>query len=136
SMREASRCRRRDGDSTPRIGAIAVPLIQVTNAIAIDEAEIIERFVRASGPGGQNVNKVSSAVELRFDVRASSLPPDIKERLGARAAARGQEAPKRYQGCETAWSVGGVVHQTRSSLASRRMPYWVIRRSSVMNHFR
>jgi len=58
-----------------------VPLIQITDALAIDERDIVERFVRASGPGGQNVNKVASAVELRFDVLASSLPPEIKDRL-------------------------------------------------------
>ncbi len=62
-------------------------MIQITDDIAIEEREIDERFVRASGPGGQNVNKVATAVELRFDIRASSLPPDVKERL-ARLAGR------------------------------------------------
>lgn len=54
----------------------------------IDERDLEERFVRASGPGGQNVNKVSSAVELRFNVAASSLPADVKERLVALAGKR------------------------------------------------
>src|SRR4051812_45739201 len=57
-------------------------MIQVTPSIAIDERELVERFVRAAGPGGQNVNKVSTAVELRFDVRASAaLPEQVKARL-------------------------------------------------------
>src|SRR5688572_23653283 len=63
-------------------------MFQITDTLAIDEREIDERFVRASGPGGQNVNKVATAVELRFDVRASSLPPDIKARLAKLAGSR------------------------------------------------
>jgi ribosome-associated protein len=55
---------------------------RITNTISIDDAELSENFVRASGPGGQNVNKVSSAVQLRFDVRHSpSLPNDVALRL-------------------------------------------------------
>jgi ribosome-associated protein len=57
-------------------------MIRVTDRISLDEDEIEERFVRASGPGGQNVNKLSSAVQLRFDVRHSpSLPEDVRARL-------------------------------------------------------
>lgn len=63
-------------------------MLHVTPSFAIPERELDERFVRASGPGGQNVNKVSTAVELRFDVAASRLAADVKERLLALAGKR------------------------------------------------
>ena len=57
-------------------------MIRVTDTISIDEDEIEESFVRSSGPGGQNVNKLSTAVQLRFDIRRSpSLPNDVAIRL-------------------------------------------------------
>jgi ribosome-associated protein len=65
-----------------------VATIQVTPSIAIDESELEEQFVRASGHGGQNVNKVSTAVELRFNVATSSLPDDVKARLLSLAGKR------------------------------------------------
>ena len=64
-------------------------MIRITDRISIDERELEERFVRASGPGGQNVNKLSSAVQLRFDVRGSpSLAADVRLRLERLAGRR------------------------------------------------
>jgi ribosome-associated protein len=63
-------------------------MLQVTDTITIDEKDLDERFVRASGPGGQNVNKVSTAVELRFNVMAAALPDDVKQRLRTLAGSK------------------------------------------------
>jgi ribosome-associated protein len=64
-------------------------MLRVTSTIAIDPSELTEVFVRASGPGGQNVNKVSTAVQLRFDVRRSpSLPEPVRQRLAKLAGNR------------------------------------------------
>jgi len=64
-------------------------MIRVTEHISLDESELEESFVRSSGPGGQNVNKLSTAVQLRFDVRSSpSLPNDVALRLMKLAGSR------------------------------------------------
>jgi ribosome-associated protein len=117
-------------------------MIPITATIAIDEREIEESFVRSSGPGGQNVNKVSTAVQLRFDARRSpSLPDDVSARLqklaGGRLTKDGvivinahrfrtQEANRRdaldrlVELIAAATEVAPVRRQTRPTLASQR----------------
>ena len=64
-------------------------MIAVTDEVALDEAELAFSFIRASGPGGQNVNKVSTAVQMRFDARRSpSLPDEVSARLQKLAGSR------------------------------------------------
>jgi len=64
-------------------------MLQITDTIAIEDWELTEQFIRASGPGGQNVNKVSSAVELRFEAaRSPNLPDPVKSRLRRLAGRR------------------------------------------------
>jgi ribosome-associated protein len=68
-------------------------MLIVTRSIAIPDAELVERFMRADGPGGQHVNRTESAVELRFDVAGSpSLPDEVRERLLARRDRRMTDA--------------------------------------------
>jgi ribosome-associated protein len=68
---------------------IAKSMIQITPTLSIDENEIQLDFIRSSGPGGQNVNKVATAVQMRFDVRNSpSLPEEVKARLESLAGSR------------------------------------------------
>ncbi len=99
---------------------------RITDAISIDESELQESFVRSSGPGGQNVNKVSSAVQLRFDARHSpSLPHDVAIRLMRLAGKRLTKA--------------GVIviiaqqhrDQTRNRAAARERLFELIRQAAV-----
>src|SRR6266542_6191689 len=72
-----------------RVRATGSAMIRITPSISIAERELEEHFIRASGPGGQNVNKLASAVQLRFDVRRSpSLPDDVRARLERLAGRR------------------------------------------------
>jgi ribosome-associated protein len=63
-------------------------MIEITPSFSLDESELLFTFIRSSGPGGQNVNKVATAVQMRFDVNGSSLPLEVKERLKRLAGKR------------------------------------------------
>ena len=99
-------------------------LIRINEAISIDERDLEERFIRASGPGGQNVNKLASAVQLRFYVRgASNLPEEVRERLllegFVRIDARGLLEPDRYALTDQVLSVSEdrvVLNVTKAEL--------------------
>ncbi|MCX7646266.1 MAG: alternative ribosome rescue aminoacyl-tRNA hydrolase ArfB [Rhodobacteraceae bacterium] len=87
-------------------------MLRITDAIAIEDWELTEQFVRASGPGGQNVNKVSTAVELRFEAdRSPNLPEPVKRRLRRLAGRR--------------WTADGAIviraEETRSQARNREL---------------
>jgi len=101
-------------------------MIRITDTISIDESELSESFVRSSGPGGQNVNKVSSAVQLRFDVRRSpSLPNDVALRLMRLA---GKRLTK-----EAVIVIVAQQHRTqeRNREDARERPFALIRQAAV-----
>jgi ribosome-associated protein len=116
-------------------------MIQVTPKILIDESEIKEEFIRSSGPGGQNVNKVATAVKLRFDLRSSSLSEEIRQRLVKLARSRVNDEgvliidSRRYRSqsanretalgrlCELIREAAmepNIRHKTRPTLASKK----------------
>jgi len=100
-------------------------VLQVTPSITIREHELSERFVRASGPGGQNVNKVATAVELRFDAAASTLPEDVKARLTALAGKR--------MSAEGVLLIDSRAHRTQAAnrSAARERLVELVRRAAV-----
>lgn len=133
-------------------------MIRVTPRISIDEREIRQHFIRASGPGGQNINKVATAVQIRFDVaRSPSLPAAVRERLmrlaGTRMTKRGilvidarrfrtqernrQDAIDRLAALIRAAAVTPKVRRkTRPTLAAKKRRLEAKRRRSVSKELR
>jgi ribosome-associated protein len=132
-------------------------MIRITPEIAIDESEIQMDFIRASGPGGQNVNKVATAVQLRFNVHSPSLPVEVRERLKTLAhkhindqgelviaarrfrtqAANRQDAVERLSELILrAAEKPPVRHKTRPTFASRQRRMESKRRHSITKQLR
>ena len=110
-------------------------MVQIAPGMTIPEDELVERFIQASGPGGQNVNKVATAVQLRFDVAGSpTLPPEVRQRLlriaGSRVTADGalvitarrfrtQEANRRDARARLAATIARALEAPRPRHATR-----------------
>ena len=102
-------------------------MIEVTPSISIDESELHFDYIRSSGPGGQNVNKVNSAVQLRFDIiRSASLPPDVKERLARLAGSRVTENGILIIDAHTY-----RTQEQNKADAVRRLAAWVLKATQV-----
>ena len=133
-------------------------MIEISPAVSINEDEVQIDFIRASGPGGQNVNKVSSAAQLRFDIRNSpSLDPEVKDRLVRLAGSRATEdgiliiEAKRYRSQEKnrldavqrlvalvqkALEKPRPRHKTRPTLASKQKRLQAKRQRSEIKRLR